>query len=153
MRRLAAAVTIVTTGTVPQRFGLTATAVTSVSADPPTLLTCINRDADSFHPIIRHGRFAVNLLRPDHQELAGRFGGLFAESGEPRFELGRWTQGSHDVPILEDALASFECELETVHDGASHGILIGRVLKVITQRGAPLLWYEGALAVPARLVP
>ena len=79
MRRLAAGVTIVTTGVSPHRFGLTATAVTSVSADPPTLLACINRDSDSFGPIIRNGRFAVNLLGPGHQELAGRFGGRFAE--------------------------------------------------------------------------
>ncbi|WP_027135095.1 flavin reductase family protein [Geminicoccus roseus] len=154
MRRLAAGVTIVTTGSVPERFGLTATAVTSVSADPPTLLVCINRDSDSFHPILRHRRFGVNLLGPAHAELAGRFGGLFAESGEPRFAVGPWVEGAHGVPLLEDAPASFECELETVHDGASHGILVGRVLKVTTHdTGSPLLWVGGALAVPAPFQP
>jgi flavin reductase (DIM6/NTAB) family NADH-FMN oxidoreductase RutF len=154
MRRLAASVTIVTTGAAPHRFGLTATAVTSVSADPPTLLACINRDADSYGPILRNQRFAVNLLGSAHAGLAGRFGGLFAESGEPRFELGHWSVGEHGVPVLADALASFECALETLHDGASHGILVGRVLKVATHGGGdPLLWVEGALALPSPLPP
>jgi flavin reductase (DIM6/NTAB) family NADH-FMN oxidoreductase RutF len=152
MRRLAASVTIVTTGSAPHRFGLTATAVTSVSADPPTLLACINRDSDSFGPILHHRRFAVNLLDPVHVALAGRFGGLFPESGEPRFAEGRWVAGEHDVPVLEDALASFECALETVHDGASHGILVGRVLKAAARdSGSPLLWLDGGVAVPTPL--
>jgi flavin reductase (DIM6/NTAB) family NADH-FMN oxidoreductase RutF len=152
MRRLAASVTIVTTGSVPNRFGLTATAVTSVSADPPTLLACINRDSDSFGPILHNRRFAVNLLDPIHVALAGRFGGLFAESGEPRFAEGRWIAGAYGVPVLEDAVASFECALETMHDGASHGILVGRVLKVAARdSGSPLLWLDGKVAMPTPL--
>ncbi|HEX2529437.1 MAG TPA: flavin reductase family protein [Geminicoccus sp.] len=152
MRRLAAGVTIVTTGRAPERFGLTATAVTSVSADPPTLLACINRDSDSFKPITRNGRFAVNVLGTMHHELAERFGGRFAESGEPRFMVGDWMQGGHDVPILVDAPVCFECQLETVHDGASHGIMVGRVLAVRTiATPQPLLWFEGGFAVPGRL--
>jgi flavin reductase (DIM6/NTAB) family NADH-FMN oxidoreductase RutF len=152
MRRLAAGVTIVTTGRAPERFGLTATAVTSVSADPPTLLACVNRDSDSFKPILHNGRFAVNLLGAAHRELAERFGGRFAESGEPRFAVGNWIQGRHDVPLLKDAPACFECELEATHDGASHGIMIGRVLAVRTFGvPQPLLWFEGGFAVPDRL--
>ena len=154
MRRLAAGVTIVTTGKAPNRFGLTATAVTSVSADPPTLLVCINRDSDSFGPLQRNGKFAVNLLRAEHHALAGRFGGLFEESGEPRFAHGSWQDGQHGVPILANAPAAFECELETIHDGASHGILIGRVLNAVTHgTGDPLLWFDSALALPARFSP
>ena len=154
MRRLAASVTIVTTGQAPDRFGLTATAVTSVSADPPTLLACINRDSDSFHPILRNRCFAVNLLRPEHGELASRFGGRFAESGEPRFAAGNWVAGRHGVPVLADALATFECALETVHDGASHGILLGQVLSVtMNGGGSPLLWFDGDLAQATRIVP
>ena len=154
MRRLAAGVTIVTTGRAPNRFGLTATAVTSVSADPPTLLVCINRDSDSFAPIMRNKKFAVNLIGSEHHALAGRFGGLFEESGEPRFTHGNWREGVSGSPVLYDAPAAFECELETMHDGASHGIMIGRVIRAVTYGDKdPLLWFDSALALPSKFLP
>ena len=75
MRRLAATVAIVTSGTDEEWTGMAATAVTSVTTDPPTLLVAVNRNA-SLSPVLkREGRFCVNLLAERHAEIVGIFSG------------------------------------------------------------------------------
>src|SRR3954462_7103791 len=75
MRRLAATVTIVTTADGGRWHGMTATAVTSVSADPPALLVCVTQSASLQEPLMASGRFGVNLLRACHADLCGIFSG------------------------------------------------------------------------------
>ena len=110
MRHLAAHVCLITTvGSNGTRSGLTATAVCSVSPDPPTLLCCVNRQIAPFAAIRESGVFAVNVLGVEDRELAERFAGVI--QGEARFETGVWTTQITGAPLLESALATFDCRL------------------------------------------
>ena len=148
MRRLVSTVTIVTnrdprTG---QRSGMTATAVTSLSADPPALLVCVNRSA-SMHPSLAIGsRFCVNILGEPHEELARSFGGQ-TEPGF-RFEAGQWS--GDEVPFLADAVATVFCQVDQLIDYATHSIVIGRVGAArVNGTHRPLVYGNGKFALTA----
>ena len=144
MRQLAGHVCLITTITPSgERQGLTATAVCSVSADPPTLLCCVNRGSIS-HAAIRDAKlFAVNVLALEDKALADRFAKPI--SGEEKFEHGMWTQLLTGAPILKSASAALDCRLSQVIDVATHGILVGEIQAVsIRQHGVkPLLYTSG----------
>ena len=128
MRRLAAGVTIITTCHDGERCGLTATAVCSLSADPPQLLVCVNRSTRA-HDVIRRGaNLCVNLLARRHKALAGHFAG--GRKGEERFRSGKWTTLKTSAPVLDDALASFDCVVKETVESATHTIFIGQVVDV-----------------------
>ena len=74
MRSLASAVSIVSTAHDDRRFGMTATAVCSLSMQPPTLLVCVNQSTSLHHPLLSAGRFCINILHADQDELARTFG-------------------------------------------------------------------------------
>ncbi len=145
MRRLAAGVTIITTCHDGERCGLTATAVCSLSADPPQLLVCVNRSARA-HDVIRRGaNLCVNLLARRHKALAGYFAG--GRKGEERFRSGKWTTLKTNAPVLDDALASFDCVVRETMESSTHTIFIGQVVDVrLRAEGHPLLYAGGAYA-------
>jgi flavin reductase ActVB len=138
MARLAATVTIVTTrepdGT-PR--GFTASAVCPLSLDPPMVLVCVSRSGASHSVFAGTERFAVNVLRHGHRDLAVRF----ATSGVDRFTGAGFVADPH-APRLPDALAVFLCSTDTTYDGGDHTILLGRVDDVVTDVGEPLLYFE-----------
>ena len=147
MRRLAAGVTIVTTLHEGERSGLTATAVTSLSADPPQLLVCVNRSATAHDLIHRGAKLCVNVLARRHQRLAARFAGEDGLQGAARFAFGRWTTLATGAPVLVDAIASFDCVVSEAVDSATHTIFIGRVVDVRARRdGRPLVYEAGTYA-------
>lgn len=145
MRRLAAAVSLITTelpdGT---RRGLTATAVCSVSVHPPTLLCCINRSNLSYEAILRSGVFAVNVLSLDDRMLADTFARP-VPPGE-KFSLGLWRRVATGAPVLESAVASFDCRVSQHVTVGTHGILFGEIHAVAVRGGTakPLLYGHGA---------
>jgi flavin reductase len=142
MRRLAAAVTIITTASGGERTGMTATAVTAVSTDPPSLLISVNRNASLYEAVVGSGSFCVNLLTPSHNELVHPFSGK--SKGEARFALGQWEGHELGPPFLKDALASIICRVDATFPYASHMLFIGRVEAVRMAGGPePLLWHEG----------
>ncbi|GAA0313295.1 flavin reductase family protein [Sphingomonas oligophenolica] len=142
MRRLASTVSIITCGDRHAPFGMTATAVTSLSTNPPSLLTCVNQSA-SIHDALGIGSsFCVNLLGGDHGELAAIFGGQ--QALEERFKFGSWDlQG---LPRLIGAQASVECSVDRVVAYHSHSIIIGRVRAVhLGDCISPLIYGDGRL--------
>lgn len=145
MRRLAASVTLITAGTGSGWTGMTATAVVSVSAVPPTLLVVVNRSA-SIHPVIRReGRFRVNILTQAHRDLVGTFSGKAV--GMDRFQSGGWECDSHGQPMLVDAAASIGCEVETALGHGTHTAFFGLVTDVRRNDGdEPLVWVNGGVA-------
>lgn len=156
MRRLAAGVTIITTCHDGERCGLTATAVCSLSADPPQLLVCVNRSAHA-HDIIKRGaNLCVNLLARRHKALAARFAGQKkGVMGEERFRAGKWTTLKTSAPVLDDALASFDCVVRETMESSTHTIFIGQVVDVrLRAEGHPLLYaggnYAGLQAISSR---
>jgi flavin reductase (DIM6/NTAB) family NADH-FMN oxidoreductase RutF len=145
MRHLAAHVCLITTvGPDAIRRGLTATAVCSVSADPPTLLCCVNRQITPFAAIRESGIFAVNVLGVEDRELAQRFASII--QGDARFDIGCWSTLVTGAPMLESALATFDCRLTRLEEVATHGILFGEIQAVRSQdTGAePLLYVRGS---------
>lgn len=144
MRQLAAGVTLVTTRSENgERSGLTATAVCSVSAEPPILLVCVNQKSGSYAAIREAGRFAVNVLAAEDQDLSNRFAS--SVSGDERFHHGEWDSLATGAPVLASALAGFDCTLLEAKDVGSHGVFFGRIeaIKVREDDGAPLLYGKG----------
>lgn len=144
MRKLAGAVSVLTVGQGEERTGLTATSVSSLSVEPPTLLICVNRGASSFAPLLKERAFAINVLRPHHEDVADRFAGKGGLKGPARYQGADWTRLATGAPVLADALAAFDCELEDAIERHSHVIVIGRVLASrITESAEPLLYWAG----------
>jgi flavin reductase (NADH) len=144
MRQLAAGVTLVTTADADARAGLTATAVCSLSAEPPQLLACVNREAEAHRLLLGSGRLAVNILSADQHDLADRFAGRTGIAGETRFAAGSWTTLATGAPILTDALASFDCRIVTAHEAGTHTVFIARVVAMVTHPGrAPVVYVDG----------
>lgn len=145
MRHLAGAVTVVTAGQPGERRGLTATAVCSLSASPPTLLACVNRRAGAHDLIISGRAFSVNVLASDQEEVAASFSGQSNRMGDERFAFGTWGTLSTGSPILAEALASLDCELIEYKSVATHTIFIGRVVSGCSRDGAePLIYLRGS---------
>lgn len=146
MRRLGGAVNIVTAACDGVFAGLTATAVTSLSAEPPKLLACINR-AGSTYEIISKGRcLGVNVLGVQHKDLAMLFAGMDGTPETDRFATGGWGIGRGGAPLLPDALVNFDCEVDSILDAGSHAIVIGSIVGVtVPQSGEtmPLCYLDG----------
>lgn len=144
MQELASGVTIVTTGQGDERRGLTATAVCSVSAEPPTLLVCLNHASDGHAAILRNGMFCVNFTAPEHEALAACFAGRTGLRGAERFEHGDWLTLATGSPVLADAPAALDCEVLSSHLMGSHRIFIGGVRQVrINPARAALVYRAG----------
>jgi len=132
MRRLASGVSVVATRTPDdKRCGITATAVSSLTASPPTLLVCINKSTWLGAEIARSGAFSVNLLSHDQKHVGMAFAGISGYSGEDRFAVGTWGAGETGAPILAGSVASFDCTVDQLVDRSTHLIVIGLVKAVI----------------------
>lgn len=152
MRRLAASVNLITTcSTDGQRSGLTATAVCSVSAAPPTLLVCVNRSGSSYGVLTSTGVFAVNVLALEDRALADRFASPIPQ--EVKFEQGLWTSLVTGSPVLESAIATFDCRISHSVDVGTHGILFGEIqaLRLRSVDAQPLMFRAGNYGSTASL--
>jgi flavin reductase len=146
MRRLTSAVTVITTCHESCRYGMTATAVTSVSADPPSLLICINRSSSVHDPLIGSGRFCVNILLAEQTDIAAAFSGGVPQ--EMRFSQGSWAADETGVPFLHDAQANIFCEADAISSYGTHSIIVGKVADVLVHdRVTPLLYQNGRYTV------
>jgi flavin reductase (DIM6/NTAB) family NADH-FMN oxidoreductase RutF len=148
MRHLAASVTLITTHHAQQRGGLTATAVCSVSAEPPQLLVCVNKSASAHDPIGHAGFFCVNVLSPLHRKIAERFAGMDGVEGDQRFnDMGEWTTLSTGAPVLKGCPVSFDCKLVAELSAGTHTIYIGQIVDVALDPAAHALLYADGVFV------
>lgn len=123
MSALPGPVSIITTGIGGRRMGLTASSVCSLSADRPSVIACINKNASAHDFLLSAGCFGVNFLRPGQQDAAE----LFTCKDVDRFATHEWIELTTGAPILADALVALDCRLDRAIDGFSHTILIGMV--------------------------
>ena len=129
---------------------MTATAVCSATAEPPTVLVCINKLATTHGAVAKSKAFCVNVLRAEDWELSTTFSG--AQSGESRFKSRDWTRLATGSPVLIDALVSFDCRVVKKMAHGTHTIFLGEVEQVLFgQKGKPLLYSEGQYAKLASL--
>lgn len=140
MSRAATGVTIVTSKGPSERFGQTVSAMSSVSADPPMLLVCINRKSPTCSAIQTERIFAVNVLRADHRRLAESFAGRPRRGKPYDFDAFRWDTGVTGSPLLAGAIARFDCTLEAAYPAGTHLIFVGNVVQADANPGAPLVY-------------
>jgi len=144
MRQLTGGVSVITAGRGRDISGMTVTSVSSLSVDPPALIVSINREASSWPLVKRYGFFGVNILASDQIDIAERFTGKGGLKGADRFAGARWMTRASGVPLLSDALAAIDCEVEDIVERHSHAIVIGRVLDVaVSARTAALAYWQG----------
>ncbi len=135
-----ASVCVITTSHGGERFGLTATAVSSVCADPPRLLVCVNKSGLTHHKIVAAGNFGINVLADDQEKIGQGFAGMLGRDFD-RFSVGEWRVGSAGTPLLAGAAASFDCRVAEKLDQFTHTIFIGEVLAVTAGIGQDALVY------------
>ena len=140
MRHYPSGVTVVTSVRDGEPRGITLTAFASVSADPPMVLVCVNRDARSYLYIASSRVFCVNLLSARQQELAERFSGKMRER---QFDDIAYTTDTTGAPVLPGTIAHFDCEVVEEHHAGTHSIFIGRVVSCDARAGSPLGYFNG----------
>ena len=143
MRQLAGGVALISTVYEGVRHGLTVTAVSSLTMDPPALLISVNRHASAFDALVKSGKFCVNLLSHEQADLAGAF--ARKPDGDARFLNGTWHEGALGLPVLENAVASIACRLHDQVAYGTHAILIGAVahLEIGSEPVSPLIYLSG----------
>lgn len=142
MRRLAAGVSVITACENGAARGIAATAVTSLTVDPPAMILCVNRSA-SIHPALAIGApICINLLHRQHQDISGAFGGLIPCAN--KFDHGEWQDDARGIPYLADAQANIFASVDQMTPYGSHSIIIARVIEVRNRADiAPLIFQDG----------
>lgn len=136
----ASGVTVVTTWDADGRpTGLTASAFTSVSLEPPLILVCVDHKAQSYPALRASGRFAVNVLAVEHETLSRRF----ATTDADKFNEVGYHPGPLGLPLLPEALAHLECRTVHAYSGGDHTIFVGEVEAAHAHDGEPLLYFRG----------
>jgi flavin reductase (DIM6/NTAB) family NADH-FMN oxidoreductase RutF len=142
MGKFATGVAVITTELEGVPHGMTVNSLTSVSLEPPLLLMCFNQGARSAEAVAEAGRFAVNILSLRQQAIALRF----AQRGEDHFAgLGLEYDG-HRVPVVPNALAHLDCDVERIVDAGDHTVVFGAVVDVCSREGDALGFYGGRFA-------
>jgi flavin reductase (DIM6/NTAB) family NADH-FMN oxidoreductase RutF len=137
----ATGVTIVTAREGDVDFGVTVSAISSLSLEPPMLLVCLNRASRTQAVISRTSAFAVNILESSQAELAR----LFATNRDDKFAGLELERGDLGHPLLVGALAHVECQVAEEATGGTHTVFLGLVRRAVRYDGEPLLYYRGQL--------
>jgi flavin reductase (DIM6/NTAB) family NADH-FMN oxidoreductase RutF len=140
MRRFPTGVTVVTSLREGEPRGVTVSAFAPVSADPPMVLICINREARSYLYIASSRIFCVNVLSGQQRALAERFSGKLRDN---QFEGIPYDVDATGAAVLRGTVAHLDCKVVQEHRAGSHSIFIGRVLKGGARSGSPLGYYDG----------
>ncbi|WP_066331068.1 flavin reductase family protein [Azohydromonas lata] len=146
MRHFAVGVTIITAGHGAARAGLTATAVCSVTADPPRLVVFVNKNVAASQRVLDSGALCVNVLAGDQEEVAKVFAGMLQDvHGPARFEHGLWNEIATGAPALDGALANFDCRVIKVFDESTHHAFLCEVLATRERNdGEALIYLNGS---------
>jgi flavin reductase (DIM6/NTAB) family NADH-FMN oxidoreductase RutF len=146
LRRLAKAVVVVSCHHEGRRYAMSATAVSEVSIDPPSMLVCISRTASIHLPMSASADFCLNILHGSHEEISALCSGK--AKGEDRFSVGDWRTSEEGIPYLADAQANILCRSGVALATKSHSIFIGQVLRAM-QSGEvdPLVYVDGRYTI------
>lgn len=141
LHRLGKAVVVITAWHDNRRWAMTATAVSELSMDPPSLLVCVNKTASLWEPLQAKTNFAVNILHADQQAISNACAG--ATKGEARFAEGDWHAADCGTPILKGAQASFLCKYATHIEYGTHAVVIGEVIDAVVEGDVdPLIYLD-----------
>jgi 4-nitrophenol 2-monooxygenase / 4-nitrocatechol 4-monooxygenase, reductase component len=135
----ASGVTVITALHDDQPYGTTASAVTSLSLEPPMLLVCMNKQSETGRAVASSKRFGVNILGADQVDLAERF----AKKGGDKFAGVPVSPGKWGEPLFEEALATLECRVTDETTGGTHYVFLAEVENGTARGGAPLAYFKG----------
>ena len=142
MARFATGVSVVAARHGPLLAGMTANAIASISIDPPLMLASIGRRAETHGAIIGSHAFAISILAADQQELAECFARPTTAEKLTGFCGASWEEAETGSPVLDGALAFFDCRLVDRHVGGDHTMFVGEIVAAGFREDAePLLWY------------
>jgi flavin reductase (DIM6/NTAB) family NADH-FMN oxidoreductase RutF len=142
MARFATGVTVVAARHGPLLAGMTANAIASISVDPPRIMASVARRAETHGAIIGSHAFAVSVLAAQQRELAECFAQPTTAAKLTRFCDAGWHEAESGSPILDGALAYFDCRLVERFDGGDHTMFLGEIVAAGYREDAePLLWY------------
>lgn len=130
MSRLSSGVCVITSDGQAGRLGFTASAVCSVSDDPPTLLFCMNRRSEQNAPLKENGVFCVNMLSSGQEEVSALFAGVGGLDTNKRFEMVPWEELATGSPVLSDCVAACDCKISHIHEFGTHSVIFGDILSV-----------------------
>ena len=151
LRSLGGGVSVITAGRGEDRTGATVTSATGLSMDPPTMIVNINKSSSTWPAIERYGHYCVNILAVGQQAIANRFAGIGGVKGAARYEGADWTTLVSGAPVLANALAAIDCEVEEIIERHSHAIILGRAVAVLSGEGESLVYHNGSYGHVARL--
>jgi flavin reductase (DIM6/NTAB) family NADH-FMN oxidoreductase RutF len=132
-------VAVVTTTHDGVRFGVTASAVSSLSLEPPMLLVCLTRRLATRDALVAVRHFAVNILAEDQAALALQF----ARPAADKFDGVAVEEDEHGVPLLVDSLARLTCTVVQPVDAATHTVFLAEVHSAWAAGGSPLAYFRG----------
>jgi flavin reductase (DIM6/NTAB) family NADH-FMN oxidoreductase RutF len=146
MRHFAVGVSIITARHGETKAGLTATAVCSVTAEPPRLVVFVNKNVAASEVVLNSGALCVNVLAGEQEEVAKAFAGMIKEvHGDARFEHGAWRELVTGAPTLDGSLANFDCRVIKVFDESTHNAFLCEVLSTCERNdGEALIYLNGA---------
>jgi flavin reductase (DIM6/NTAB) family NADH-FMN oxidoreductase RutF/DNA-binding transcriptional LysR family regulator len=150
----ASTVNIVTTDGPAGRFGLTVSAMASVSADTPkpTLLVCLHHLSPAAQAIIQNGVFCVNVLRDDQSYISDCFAGRFKTPDGDKFSCTTWTTEVTGAPRVVDPLVAFDCRVVSSQQVGTHFVVFGEVETIFSAgTGSPLIYANRSYGTPARI--
>jgi flavin reductase (DIM6/NTAB) family NADH-FMN oxidoreductase RutF len=117
--------------------GITVSAFSSVSLDPPLVAVCIGTKARACAMIAEAGRFGVSILAADQRALSDAF------AGRPDAAAPAWDRAGWETPVLSGALARLDCRVAQAVEAGDHVVFIGTVDRIDTSEGAPLAYWRG----------
>jgi flavin reductase (DIM6/NTAB) family NADH-FMN oxidoreductase RutF len=144
LRRLASSVSVVTCRHDGRNYAMTATAVSALSMEPPSMLVCVNRSAAFHRALNGANEFAINILSRAHVDISRLCSG--GASPESRFNLGNWDTNA-PAPILIDAQAAIICRKDKALEYGTHTVFMGQIISTAMNGDVdPLIYVDGQYA-------
>ena len=133
-------VTVIATEVEGTLHAMTANAFASLSLDPPLVLFCLGKNTKAGLLVREAKGFCVSILQQNQRDLSTYFAGAWKEESPPPFTFTAW----HGTPRLEGSAAAVVCEVDAIHEGGDHWIVVGRVIDLHREAGTdPLVFYRG----------
>jgi flavin reductase len=151
MSHVVSGVTVATTDGPGGQFGLTVSSFCSLDADPPMVLVCISQRSPIARAILENKVLAISVLTDEHADLADTFAGRPLHGAAYDFDRWSWTIGETGAPMLDGAVAHFDCDLDESYMAATHVIITAKVRHADYEPAEPLLYTRRRYGVPAPL--
>ncbi|NOX73841.1 MAG: flavin reductase family protein [Alphaproteobacteria bacterium] len=138
--KFATGVAVVTTnGEGGKPFGLTINSFSSVSLEPPLVLWSLTNKSPNLEVFRQASHFAINILSSEQRQICNQF----ASKIDDRFQNINWFRGVHDLPVIRNTIATFECRRSQLVDAGDHVVFFGEVMECEQSDLEPLVFFSG----------